>query len=421
LNVLKFNISAVEEYCRRNLSPGVLSPFNTVTDYKRCATYLVSSAGRPPTTIISPTASHITYKENTLEVNKWRSGLSALLEEANAMLDKLSLGENASRVIPDIIANFYYNHLGNRIGLNIPDNVPDDMTNDTRNYSWLNNGTFVPEDALLKALLSSRHPPFWLNRAGGLVWDLSMMREFMLNAGRVNELISVLLHCLPGQPARGSEFIDAKIRNSTRPRTIFRTRRDMWTVTRRVKFENMVRKDSFIPSKIPPALVSILEYYLLVIRPLEESFAQKLYGADVAELYHEFLFVQMEARTTEEEFSLSLKRISGEYFGCPLSVRPYRQMVVGMANAYIGSEYVIDDEDDDALAQQAGHSLSTRNSHYALEFSRLSALTNDMMFRYQRISESWWKMAGLFPGNIYISFNFPYLICCFRLPPPSSS
>ena len=28
------------------------------------------------------------------------------------MLDKLSLGENVSLVIPDIIANFYYNHLG---------------------------------------------------------------------------------------------------------------------------------------------------------------------------------------------------------------------------------------------------------------------------------------------------------------------
>jgi hypothetical protein len=210
---------------------------------------LASSTGRPPTTVISSTASHITYKENTLEVNKWRSGLSALLEEANTMLDKLSLGENASQVIPDIIANFYYNHLGNRIGLNIPDDVHDDMTNETCNYSWLNNGTFVPEDALLKALLSSGHPPFWLNRAHGMVWDLSVMREFMLNAGRVNELISVLLHCLPGQPAHGSEFINAKIHNSTHPSTIFRTRRDMWTVTRHVKYESMVQKDSFIPQK----------------------------------------------------------------------------------------------------------------------------------------------------------------------------
>ena len=337
------------------------------------------------------------------------------------MMDKLSLGEKVSPTILDIVANFYNNYLGNRIPVNIPDDVPDDMRDETRHYSWLNNGTFVPEDALLKVFLSSTHPPFSVNRTGHLAWDFSMMREFMLSAGKVNELISVLLHCLPGQPARGSEFIDAKIRNSARPRTIFRTRKDMWTVTRRVKYENMVRKDSFIPSKIPPVLASLLEYYLLVIRPLEELFARKLYGTEVAELYHEFLFVQMDARSTEDEFSLALKKISSKFFGCPLSVRPYRQMVIGMANAYIGSEYVIDDEDDDALAQQAGHSLSTRNSHYALEFSRLSALTNDTMFRYGRISESWWQMAGVVQSNLFASFNFLYLICCFRLPSSSSS
>lgn len=90
---------------------------------------------------------------------------------------------------------------------------------------------------------------------------------------KINDNLAVLLHCLPGQPSQASELMDTKIRNSTRPRTCFRKHGELWFVTRRVKYENQIRKEVFIPTKVPPLLQQLLEYYLLLIRPVEVDLA----------------------------------------------------------------------------------------------------------------------------------------------------
>jgi hypothetical protein len=55
----------------------------------------------------------------------------------------------------------------------------------------------------------------------------------------------------------------------------------------------------------------------------------------------------------ENNFYGHFKNISAEYFGVHIGVRGYWQMVVTICQAYLGSEYELDvEEEHDALIEQ---------------------------------------------------------------------
>jgi hypothetical protein len=149
------------------------------------------------------------------------------------------------------------------------------------------------------------------------------------------------------------------------------------------------------------------------VRPVETDFARILWGDTVTAHYHEYLFVQFESRLTDTQFSRDLGRLSQEYFGCMLGLRNYRQIIVEVARVYLGSEYEVHQDDiqdeEDALAEQAGHTIATRQAHYAPELGLLPALSSDLLLRYSRISEWWWRLTGFFPGAVPL---LPLVQCC---------
>jgi hypothetical protein len=107
-------------------------------------------------------------------------------------------------------------------------------------------------------------------------------------------------------------------------------------------------------------------------------------------------------RTTAEQFTAGQRRITQNWFHCELGPRDYRQIIVELARAYLGSEYELDLEDDeeeeDALAAQAGHRPTIRRKHYANEVGMLPSLTTDLFRRYGHVSEWWWRLAQFYPG-----------------------
>ena len=171
------------------------------------------------------------------------------------------------------------------------------------------------------------------------------MMEVMNQASKIIDSLAILCATLPGQVARGAEFVEHKIRNSTRPRTFFRNHDATWLVTRRLKTENLMRRESFIPSKLPPELQEILDFYLLVVRPVEIDFARRLWGNERALFYHEYLFVSHGQRFTSEKFSKLLASFGQRFWGCDLSVRYYRHITIEMARIYLGSEYEVYQDD----------------------------------------------------------------------------
>jgi Superfamily II DNA helicase len=359
-----------------------MSPFNNVVESQRFASSLARNQPRPPTCTVSDDGRFVTYKEITMEIEKWILGLHALLADTKTMVKELCHGKT--------------------IDVTIPDNVPDDMSENKRGYSWLDNGTFVKNRALLDILMHIPGLKVAQATQGGLVFNTSYMQYFMSKASDIQDNLSVLCDATPGQTARATEFIETKIRNSNRPRNFFRRHGADWIIIRRVKSESMMRKEVFIPKKVPPELQELLDFYLLVIRPIEIDFAYHLWGIDTATLYHEFLFVRSEKRTTAAQYGRTLATLSEKYFDCRTDIRPYRQMEIAIAKAYLGSEYEVYEEDlteeEDLLAKQSGHGPGIRRTHYAVEHGMLPSLTFDLLLRYGAVSESWWKLVRFYPG-----------------------
>jgi hypothetical protein len=366
-----------------NLKPGALSPFNVVVDYQRYISSLAWADHQAPTTTVNEAGTRVTYKDVTLDVEKWILGLRKGLDDL-----KLDLKECSG---------------GQLLQVTLSEDIPDDMTESLRGYSWLNNGVFTRPHALMEVMMKDPQTEICKKGREGLEWNHPAMHKLMLKLSGLQFPLAILLNALPGQPARISELMDSKIRNSTRGRTLFRAHNNDWLMTRRVKHENQIRRETFIPKKVPPELQEILDYYLLIIRPLEIDLARQLWGDKAAVLYHEYMFVYMGKRMEEEQFSQALKKFSRKYFGCEVGPRAYRQLVVAIARVYLGSEYEIYEDDQekegDALAEQAGHSASTRRLHYAAEHGHLVGMTSEVLLRYGHISEAWWQLTRFYPGK----------------------
>jgi len=361
-----------------NMMPGILCPFNAIIDYQRYASALAFSEARPQGASVSPNGSHVTYKDCTLEVSRWLIGLRTLFNDTKAMIQEFCRDQTLDIKIPAIVA--------------------DNMSNNTRGYSWLDNGHFIKDRCVMQILLTDTNLNLCQKGRGRLIFNTGAMHNIMAKAAEINSNLAILCHALPGQPPRGAEFVECKIRNSTRPRNFFRIHGSLWFVTRRLKVENLSRREVFIPIKVPPELQELLEIYCLGIRPVEVDFARKLYGEDVATLYHEYLYVQYGQRLEGSRFSQTLHGVSKEYFDCGMMVRTYRHIAVEIARIYLGSEYEIDEDEEDALAEQSGHSAATRRWHYAPERGLLPALSSDLILRFGVVSEWWWKLVGFYPG-----------------------
>lgn len=359
-----------------------MSPYNSLLDYQRYASYLVYSATAPPAIRVSPDGDNISYNEYTLNIPKWRSGLEALYKQLRVELTTVLHGLAVDIKIPDI--------------------VPDDWANLDRGYSWLNNGAFVADKrALIGQYL---HDPELnvaaIDRQGQLQFNTSAMRRIMAAADASTKTISILAGTSNGQGARIKEFVEHKISNGSRGRTIFRDNKDLWAVIRRAKFETKIRREVFLPSKINPRLQEALEIYLLIIRPLQIDFARKLWGPQVARMYEEYLFVIGQNLLTSDAYGSNLQEFTEKHCGQAIGIQPYRHITVEITRVYLGSEYEMDlEEDDDILARQRVHCKRTANHIYAPEHGKLSCLSSDVLLRFGRASEAWWEVVGFMPGK----------------------
>ncbi|KAJ3485759.1 hypothetical protein NLJ89_g11871 [Agrocybe chaxingu] len=373
-------IRAVEHEALPNLRPGALSPYNACVDYQRFASALALNANTPPTTRVSEDGYHISFREHTLHVPTWRQGMARLEQEVAAELDTLCYGGD--------------------FGLSIPDNVPDDWTNETRGYSWLSNASFLPEPRpLLKAMLEDPSLRLaTLTSEGKLDMNTAAMWEVLGRCASIVSKLEVLTLTSPGQSPRITEFVEHKIANSTRPRTVFRDRGDLWLATRRTKTENQVSKETFLPIKCHPRLARLLERYLLIVRPLERDLAYCLKGQEAYNLYSEYLWVKNCRLTTADEFYRSFPVFARDYCGVDVGVREYRQLCVEIGRVYLGSEFEVKEEDIDVLSAQMGHSARVAQQHYATEVGHLPSMSSDLLLRYGRISEAWWEVTGFKPN-----------------------
>ena len=88
------------------------------------------------------------------------------------------------------------------------------------------------------------------------------------------------------------------------------------------------------------------------------------------------------------------------YCGVDARIQVYRQLCVKIGRVFLGSEFELELDELDVLALQMGHTAKTARFHYANEVCHLPAMSSDLLLRYGRASEAWWKVIGfgLRPG-----------------------
>jgi hypothetical protein len=379
--VVLFLLSAVDHFCNLNIRTGGLHPFNTLVEYQRFATTLAYSNASPPTTSLSSDAKSVTYKDKTMQIDDWILGMRQAYNDALSLVQYLCRGKDF------LLEN--------------SDDIVDNMSDNRYGYSWLSSVTIEPT-ALMKHLMSNTDGdvPCKMGRDETLIWDAAWQLSWMKRAGELNQLLANLHHTVPGQPSRIAELCDFRLRNGLRGRNIFFNHGDIWLVTRRVKYETLVQREEFIPMKLPPELCQLYKKYLVFIRPVEIDFARRLWGMDGASLYHEYLYVINGVRLLEDRFYVQFKRWTESYFKCNLGVRGYRQSIIVIARAYLGTEYELElEEEDDALIKQRGHGSLADRRCYGVQSAYLTSLSSDLMFRFGHMSEWWWRLTQFAPGK----------------------
>jgi hypothetical protein len=216
----------------------------------------------------------------------------------------------------------------------------------------------------------------------------------MKKMARINRGISVLNDVVNSLPARGTEFVDQKIRNSWRRRGSYRDQGKLRWVNQYSKKTNGRKMDTFIPTLVANELQGLQEKYMILFRPVEEVIALELWGEEARVLYHEYMYVEMGRRVDSDMFSRHLQSYLKDYIGADINVEELRQLSVGVMREYIPaqSHYMVEDSNVGDLIQD--HGTHTSRGFYAGLEGSMPWLTTDAMFKYDDFCTRWHCITG---------------------------
>ena len=87
------------------------------------------------------------------------------------------------------------------------------------------------------------------------------------------------------------------------------------------------------------------------------------------------------------------------YCGVQIGIHDYWQIAVEIGRVFLGSEFEVDEEEKDVLAEQAGHSAHMAQLKYAAEVGHLPSMSSNLLLCYGHISELWWAVTGFKPDT----------------------
>ncbi|KAF9491189.1 hypothetical protein BDN71DRAFT_1364503, partial [Pleurotus eryngii] len=214
--------SLLEEQVKQDLAPNVRSAFNTISSYQSYISSLVYSTPSAPSVLVSSDGQLISYHKSVLDVPRLRLAVERLATRINTQITSLFNMEVFEYAIPN--------------------DINDDWTTTDRGSSWLDSieSMVTKPNQLMAAILNT--PDRHLLRpdsVGGAVWNQAAVLQILELIRDINHSLALYSFITAGPDPRGAEFVEHKIRNSSRPRTVFRSINDLWLVTRRTKAEHL--------------------------------------------------------------------------------------------------------------------------------------------------------------------------------------
>ncbi|KAJ7723185.1 hypothetical protein DFH07DRAFT_783643 [Mycena maculata] len=370
---------AISEVAALNLAPNTDSPYNHVNDLQKLVTGLARSAVRPGVTRVTTDGLNITHGEDTLNVPKYRAGLDAALQASSLSLQKLLCGH------PAVLAPR-------------PENCKDDWSNRMRGYNIASTHRYVKENSFLAHLVDTQQD---LTREDSVTGDLhisepALDRLIADDAQLLNVLMPLVFCTIP--MASVPNFVEARIQNTDRLRSLFAYGETLWLITERRTWDTAVHCEEYIPHLIPLKVAELLLLYLMIVRPALVELLRVVRRDLVSQRYADFLWVRDGRCIDSKTFATMLQKFTGDFCCTALTPEPYRLIQIEMFRIFLNSSAEWDHEEDDLLATSRGHRLSTASQIYAKEEGHLPMLPSDILVGYQSRGNDWAQVIGLRPG-----------------------
>lgn len=299
----------IDRLARENLERAAYnSPFNFVADIQRWVSSVAATTVRPPSTLVSADGMNITHDGQTLNVPAHRLGLQNALADLTAELKQLLFGFN--------------------VDIEMPEAPIDSWSNTERGYSFVSNHEYIPPDSFFRHLLRSSEADLtWTDTHGKLHFKVPSINRLVVREAKFLKKFGPFI-AIACSVSRIAEFLDAKIKNSTRPRTLFMHLRDLYLVTRRMKYENLIGHAVFTPHLVPAHIRDLLLRHLLIFRPALVKLLRIAQQEEAAFLYDEYVWVFNRQRISTDAFSELLREFTEKYSGVGLKTLALRHIVV---------------------------------------------------------------------------------------------
>ena len=312
------------------MQAGPVTPWNTLRDHQRYASSLVLRQAAAPRLSWSPDMSSVTCEGRTLALYRLRAGIRKITESIQERMKRLTRNTE--------------------IPVTVPAELSENLADDKAGTSWLQLGRFTPKELpLLEILLS--HPDYTLAHVdsfGVFRWNHPGLHKLRHDLSELASELAVLCFLTPAPPPRGTEFADTRITNAQIPRNIYKDH-GTWFIHHRTKTSGLTESLSWVPTLCPETVSALLDWYLVVARPIECIISQVLDGEVDHALHNEFLWMMNGKQLDSEQFSHILERTTGAFMGVGLSLHYWRHIAVSLMREFIPPTSLADNFGDKSM------------------------------------------------------------------------
>ncbi|KAF9522805.1 hypothetical protein CPB83DRAFT_899311 [Crepidotus variabilis] len=382
-------LEAVSIQVKVNIGKDFESPFNACFNHHILLKALAARSTGAPTVRVSDDGLQVFFKEITFEIPRFRNGLQGLFKQAEQDLNALLYNKD--------------------YGLSDLWKPPfkDDWANVARGYSGLKRNAELDCDNEFLEDVFREITPFSKTSDGLFVANIPAIDAWMSRVAAVTKNLALLAFFTAGQPARSTEFIETKIQNANRPRGLMIDHKgEVWLMTRRAKWESIAKREVFIPKKLPPHVSELLLKWLIILRPVEAMLSRHLQLTEreaekAVYAYQTYLWTLHGKPMESEDFNKVIKAFLDDCGCLGGTIASYRHVAVEMWRLFIPPAYdgALREEQSRMSSDQRGHSLNRARETYALEMNHLPGLSSDLLRKYAKISELWWRVIGFVPGR----------------------
>jgi hypothetical protein len=240
----------------------------------------------------------------------------------------------------------------------------------------------------------------WFSRQSGeFRLNTVEAREWLGKCDRLLKHMMLVFHLLSGQPARATELLCLRYRNTVfHSRNIFVHDGALMTVTRYSKTQWSSGRSSYIPRFLPRIVAKVFVAYVTQILPVRQYLASLMGANDQqtpADWVDTHLFCDPKGKPWDDSVLSSAMESETKAFGLPsITVRPYRHMAIAIDRKYLRSSWedVVHAETiTNAHDAQANHSSRIANRVYGRQEGLFAGVTGNLMDLLAPISMAWWS------------------------------